>query len=279
MFLLFLRSQFLGFSADNTADNIIVGLIVCIFMLSLFFVFPPILKKYFYHVVFNLPSFNDRYKFNKNNLRFAYKIAGCHIVVADNGDRRGQYLFLISYLKRKFPGTGSIDLKVIPEIHHSYPEIHIVYNWLSKHLNDSQKLQFIDYLVDLAFYNKKLSSREMRLIYLAGTTFGYSKKEVKSILSIRYKFYQDKEQRERKHRRKTRTTRGARRSKKNEAYKILGISDFSTSFDEVKKAYRDQAKKYHPDRFYNSSEEEQEKANERFAVINNAYDYLETVLT
>jgi DnaJ-class molecular chaperone len=101
---------------------------------------------------------------------------------------------------------------------------------------------------------------------------------VKSILTIRHKFYQDKKEREREHRRKTRTNRSPSRSEKNEAYKILGISDFSTSFDEVKKAYRDLAKKHHPDRFFNSREEEQEKANERFAVINGAYEYLEIVL-
>ena len=164
MFLLFILSQSFEFSADNTAANIIVGLSVCALMLLFFFVFPPILKKYFFHVIFNLPSFNEKYKFNESNLRFAYKVAGCHIVVAEAGDRREQYLFLISYLKRKFPGTGSIDLKVIPEIHKTYPEINIVFNWLSKHLDNSQKLQFIDYLVDLAFYNERLSSREMRLI-------------------------------------------------------------------------------------------------------------------
>lgn len=225
-----------------------------------------------------IPSFDENFSFNKKNLRFAYKIAGCHIVASDLGKRKEQYLYLVSYLKRKFPGTGKIDLSVLPELHKNFDNVTQVFKWMGMHLNETQKLEFVDYLVDLAFYNEKLSSREMKVIYNAGDQLEMSRKEIRSILSIRYKFYQDKKERERKHRRKTRKTRRPSRSKKNEAYKILGISDFSTSFDEVKKVYRDLAKKHHPDRFYNSSEEEQEKANERFAVINEAYEYLETVL-
>ena len=51
-------------------------------------------------------------------------------------------------------------------------------------------------------------------------------------------------------------------------YEILGVSP-SASFDEIKKAYRELAKKYHPDKNKNDKD-----AEEKFKQINEAYDVL-----
>ena len=51
-------------------------------------------------------------------------------------------------------------------------------------------------------------------------------------------------------------------------YKILGV-DKSSSQDEIKKAYRKLAKKYHPDLHPND-----DKAQEKFKEINEAYEVL-----
>lgn len=51
-------------------------------------------------------------------------------------------------------------------------------------------------------------------------------------------------------------------------YKILGINNYKASADEIKQAYREQAKKYHPDINTGSSTEE------RFKDINEAYKVL-----
>lgn len=56
-------------------------------------------------------------------------------------------------------------------------------------------------------------------------------------------------------------------------YEILGVPN-NASKDEIKKKYRECAKKYHPDRFATASEEEKQKAEKIFRDINDAYSIL-----
>ena len=54
------------------------------------------------------------------------------------------------------------------------------------------------------------------------------------------------------------------------SYQILGINS-STTNDEVKKAFRKMAKKYHPDKVIHLGKELQESAEEKFVAVNKAY--------
>jgi DnaJ like chaperone protein len=58
------------------------------------------------------------------------------------------------------------------------------------------------------------------------------------------------------------------------AYKILEI-DKSVSDDEVKRAYRRMAKKYHPDRLIHLGQEHLEGAEEKFRQVQEAYDHIQ----
>ena len=63
-------------------------------------------------------------------------------------------------------------------------------------------------------------------------------------------------------------------SKKNDIendYKILEISK-SSSIEDVKKAYRKMAKKYHPDKLQNVSDDIVKMAQEKFNKVNQAYE-------
>ena len=53
-------------------------------------------------------------------------------------------------------------------------------------------------------------------------------------------------------------------------YKILGIETNKVSMDEIKLAYREQAKKYHPD----ANPDNRKEAEEKFKAINEAYQVL-----
>ncbi|MEG2454097.1 MAG: molecular chaperone DnaJ [Clostridia bacterium] len=56
-------------------------------------------------------------------------------------------------------------------------------------------------------------------------------------------------------------------------YKILGVDKKATN-DEIKSAYRQLAKKYHPDMLSNATPEEKSKAEEKFKEVSHAYETL-----
>lgn len=58
---------------------------------------------------------------------------------------------------------------------------------------------------------------------------------------------------------------------KKNPYKVLGIKE-GASYDEIKRAYRELAKKYHPDRYQNNPLSD--LADEKMREINEAYDFL-----
>ena len=64
---------------------------------------------------------------------------------------------------------------------------------------------------------------------------------------------------------------------KDNAYKILEI-DKSATVDEIKKAYRTMAKKYHPDKVIHLGKAHQEGAEEKFRQVQAAYEQLQKEL-
>lgn len=60
---------------------------------------------------------------------------------------------------------------------------------------------------------------------------------------------------------------------KDKYYTVLGVEP-GASQDDIKKAYRKAAMKYHPDKYSNASESERKAAEEKFKEINEAYNKL-----
>ncbi|MBT8310686.1 MAG: DnaJ domain-containing protein, partial [Flavobacteriaceae bacterium] len=63
-------------------------------------------------------------------------------------------------------------------------------------------------------------------------------------------------------------------SSRDNAYKILEVSKKATD-DEVKKAYRKMAKKYHPDKVAHLGKEHQKGAEEKFKQVQRAYEQIQ----
>jgi DnaJ like chaperone protein len=117
---------------------------------------------------------------------------------------------------------------------------------IKNQLDYSSRLQLIHFLYGISFSDQKVSSEETKVISIIAGYLGISDKDIQSIHSM---FFKDIDS----------------------AYKILEI-DKSATDEEVKKAYRKMAVKYHPDKVAYLGEDFKKAANEKFQKVNEAYE-------
>ena len=127
----------------------------------------------------------------------------------------------------------------------------------------SQRLQLYHYLVELGACDG-LTQREIDVIEVIGTYIGLAKEDINSIFAQFGRYNSSNG---------GNGSNGSNTSYSNNEnnYKILGISPSATD-DEVKKAYRKMAIKYHPDKVATLGEEVQKAAEEKFKTISQAYE-------
>jgi DnaJ like chaperone protein len=109
----------------------------------------------------------------------------------------------------------------------------------------SQRLQLYHYLVSLGACDG-LVQNEIEVLEVIASYIGLSKSDVDSILAIF-------------------------RPSNDSNYRMLGITKDATD-EEVKKAYRKMAVKYHPDKVATLGEDVQKAAEEKFKAISQAYE-------
>lgn len=121
---------------------------------------------------------------------------------------------------------------------------------INRYMNYSAKLQLVHFLFDIAYVDGVEHLNEVQVIQRIASNLRITPLDFES-LRAPY--------------RKSKDT--------NWAYKTLEIETVATN-DEVKKAYREMAKKYHPDTVANLGEDIKKKATEKFRTINEAYEEL-----
>ena len=116
-------------------------------------------------------------------------------------------------------------------------------------MDHASRLQLIHFLFGIAKADGQVTEDEMKEIYTMSGYLGISNRDYESIKAMFY-------------------------NSVDSAYKILEIEK-SASVDEIKKAYRKMAKKYHPDRVIHLGKEHQEGAEEKFRQVQQAYEQLQ----
>lgn len=184
------------------------------------------------------------------------------IYFSEEANQPEKIQFIKKYLIDKFPVLEEeFDFYLRSAIKEPI-DMHSLTIWLNTRLTYDQKLKLLYFLFKVAMVDGVMDGREMVYLTKISTILEVSPKDFDEI----YATYKQKEQTKS-------TTSYSKESRRKTAARVLGISEFA-SLDEIKKAYRMLAKKYHPDANAFEDEDEQLLAEERFKEISIAYDYL-----
>ncbi|SFZ89927.1 DnaJ like chaperone protein [Flaviramulus basaltis] len=116
-------------------------------------------------------------------------------------------------------------------------------------MDHPSRLQLMHFLFGIAKADGTVTEDEERQIYTIAGYLGISSRDYESIKAMFY-------------------------NSSDNAYKVLEIDKNATD-DEVKKAYRTMAKKYHPDKVIHLGKEHQKGAEEKFRQVQAAYEQLQ----
>ncbi|NRA93680.1 MAG: TerB family tellurite resistance protein [Psychroserpens sp.] len=116
-------------------------------------------------------------------------------------------------------------------------------------MDHSSRLQLLHFLFGIAKADGMVTEAEVKQIYTIAGYLGISAKDYESIKAMFY-------------------------DSSGNAYKILEI-DKNATVEEIKKAYRKMAKKYHPDKVIHLGEEHKKGAEEKFRQVQKAYENIQ----
>lgn len=125
-------------------------------------------------------------------------------------------------------------------------QVYEVSQQVGRFMDYSSKLQLLHYLFGIASADGNTHETEIDVISVISKYMGISSSDFQSIKAM---FVQDVDS----------------------AYKILGV-DMNATDDEIKKAYREMAKKYHPDKVAYLGEDVRKSAEQKLQEVNEAYD-------
>ncbi len=249
--------------------------IVFLFLVAFFYFY--VLKDKGYVNNQNQPIKKFKFRFfhfyNEDNLFLVYVYLSLGMMRQDREELRTQQNLLIQQLRRRFgTWTNKEITKYYLEILKGFPDVDYdyMYVWINKKSNEREKIQLLDVLADLAYHNNVVTRAEFRFLYTTAEKLHISPETIRSLIAIRQSRLEANQQR------RTHQTRPINReTRTKQKLHVLGLSH-AKSQDEIKSAYRNLAKTYHPDRFATKSKQEQEMAHERFIEIKAAYDFLMT---
>ena len=182
----------------------------------------------------------------RNSFLMSLLVLSASVIKADGKTTSQELSTLRSFFTRNFGAqAGSEAEEIVRELLTKGYNLYEVCGQIRSCMDYSQRLQLYHYLVSLGACDG-LIQRETDVLEVIASYIGLSKAEVASIFA-QFRPSNDKN------------------------YKILEI-DPSASNDEVKKAYRKMAIKYHPDKVATLGEDVQKAAEENFKAVNQAYE-------
>jgi DnaJ like chaperone protein len=169
------------------------------------------------------------------------------VMKADGKVVKSELDFVKQYLVKAFgPESAKEALTMLRSIIKQEIPLNDVCNQIRQNMNYSSRLQLLHLLYGVSNADARINEKELEVIERIATQMGISSKDKDS---VKYMFL----------------------PKTDAYYKILEITP-SASDEDIKKAYRKMAMKYHPDKVSHLGEDFQKFANDKFKKVNGAYN-------
>ena len=185
------------------------------------------------------------------DIRLSLLVLIACVMKADGKVLKSEVNFVKPFLVKTYGEEGAKEaLQILKKLLQQNIDVVEVSRQIARNVNYSTRLEIIHMLLDLANADGDFATQEQTVIEQIAAAMTISPKDLDSLASMY---------------RKTKDP--------NWAYTALEIEP-SASDDEVKKAYRRMAMKYHPDKVANAGEEIKQQATDKFRTINEAYEHI-----
>jgi len=175
------------------------------------------------------------------------------IMKADGHVDKAELAVVKKFLVSNFGEQGALDaLHILKNLLEQDINEGEVAMQISQNLNYSSKLELLHLLFNIAYADGEVVASEMATIQRIASIFRIDRLDFESVKAPYMKLVD-----------------------RDWAYKSLEIEPTATN-DEIKKAYRNMAKKYHPDKVNDLGEDVKKSATEKFRSVNEAYENLKT---
>jgi DnaJ like chaperone protein len=171
------------------------------------------------------------------------------VMKADNRLLKSELDFIREFYTKQF-GTAAAaqHIGVLKELLQKEIPVREVCEQIRYYMEHPMRLQLLYYLFGIAKADGNVDKNELQIIETIAQYLGLTAKDYESLKAMHYK---DTES----------------------AFKILEIEP-SVTDEEVKKAYRKMAMKYHPDKVRGLGEQHEKAANEKFIKVQEAYEQI-----
>ncbi len=174
-------------------------------------------------------------------------ILSAAVMKADGKVTRTELNYVKQFISNNFGAARAPEyVKILGELIKKDFNLQDVSYQIKQYMDYSSRLMILQFLFGIALSDGKSHSNEIDVIQTISTFLGISKNDYASIKAM---FIKDT----------------------NSAYQILGVSE-GVSNEDLKKAYRELAKKYHPDKVSHLGEEIKKAAEVKITELNAAYD-------
>ena len=173
------------------------------------------------------------------------------VIKSDGRVLKSEINYIKPFLLKTFGEAGAKQaLLLLKELLKQDIDAKAVAQQIGQHINYSTRLELVHLLLAVANADGELHELELEIISSISINMSVQDADYQSILAL----YQ-------------------RSKDANWAYTALEITSSATN-EEVKKAYRRMAMKYHPDKVANAGEEIRQQATDKFRAINEAYEHI-----